>query len=190
MAPTLQIGPFLMFLHQIKLDIHTEPVGLLCTSDQPVTHAAAYTTHNKHTNICAVSGIRVHSEQTVQNYVSDRTVAGIGTLLHYTDMNQFFTYDLICTTWRQFESCWLFADLKKRVFFGVGFNFAHLNKLSRQIRAQTSTKYVRMLVVTVSLVCLDQCFSTAGPRPGTGPWHQLYRAARICHFIFLRIFQE
>ena len=24
---------------------------------------------------------------------------------------------------------------------------------------------------------LDQCFSTAGPRPGTGPWHQLYRAA-------------
>jgi len=25
---------------------------------------------------------------------------------------------------------------------------------------------------------LGQCFSTAGPRPGTGPWHQLYRAAR------------
>jgi len=25
---------------------------------------------------------------------------------------------------------------------------------------------------------LDQCFSTAGPRPGTGPWHQLYRATR------------
>jgi len=22
------------------------------------------------------------------------------------------------------------------------------------------------------------CFSTAGPRRGTGPWHQLYRAAR------------
>jgi len=36
---------------------------------------------------------------------------------------------------------------------------------------------------------LDQCFSTAGPRPGTGPWHQLYRSARgspgICHFSFL-----
>jgi len=34
-----------------------------------------------------------------------------------------------------------------------------------------------------------QCFSTPGPRPGTGPWHQLYRAARdsprICHFSFL-----
>ena len=27
-------------------------------------------------------------------------------------------------------------------------------------------------------VGLDQCFSTAGPRPGTGPRHQLYRAAR------------
>ena len=25
---------------------------------------------------------------------------------------------------------------------------------------------------------IDQCFSIAGPRPGTGPWHQLYRAAR------------
>ena len=41
---------------------------------------------------------------------------------------------------------------------------------------------------------LEQCFSTAGPRPGTGPWHQLYRAARgspgICHFIFLSIFHE
>ena len=24
---------------------------------------------------------------------------------------------------------------------------------------------------------LVQCFSTAGPRPGTGPWHKLYRAA-------------
>jgi len=36
---------------------------------------------------------------------------------------------------------------------------------------------------------LEQCFSTAGPRPGTGPWHQLYRAARgspgICNFSFL-----
>jgi hypothetical protein len=24
---------------------------------------------------------------------------------------------------------------------------------------------------------LAQCFSSAGPRPGTGPWHKLYRAA-------------
>jgi len=36
---------------------------------------------------------------------------------------------------------------------------------------------------------LHQCFSTVGPRPGTGSWHQLYRAARgspgICHFSFL-----
>ena len=43
-------------------------------------------------------------------------------------------------------------------------------------------------------LCVGQCFSTAGPRPGTGPWHQLYRAARgspaICHFSFLSNFQE
>jgi len=30
----------------------------------------------------------------------------------------------------------------------------------------------------VSADNIEQCFSTAGPRPGTGPWHQLYRAAR------------
>jgi len=36
---------------------------------------------------------------------------------------------------------------------------------------------------------LYQYFSTAGPRPGTRPWHQLYRATNgspgICHFRFL-----
>ena len=41
---------------------------------------------------------------------------------------------------------------------------------------------------------IEQCFSTAGPRPGTGPWHQLHREARgsagICHFSFLRNFHE
>jgi len=41
---------------------------------------------------------------------------------------------------------------------------------------------------------IKQCFSTAGTRPGTGTWHQLYRAARgspgICHFSFLSNFHE
>ena len=41
---------------------------------------------------------------------------------------------------------------------------------------------------------LGQCFSTVGLRPGTGSWHQLYRAMRgspgICHFSFLTIFHE
>jgi hypothetical protein len=36
---------------------------------------------------------------------------------------------------------------------------------------------------------VGQCFSTAGPQPSSGPWHQLYWAARgssgICHFHFL-----
>jgi len=40
----------------------------------------------------------------------------------------------------------------------------------------------------------SQCFSTAGPRPGTGSWYQLYRAARgspgICHFSFLSNFSR
>jgi len=30
----------------------------------------------------------------------------------------------------------------------------------------------------VSWNALNQCFSVAGPWSGTGPWHQLYRAAR------------
>jgi len=37
----------------------------------------------------------------------------------------------------------------------------------------------------------EHCLSTAGRRPGTGPWHQLYRAASspgICHFSFLSSF--
>jgi len=41
---------------------------------------------------------------------------------------------------------------------------------------------------------IEQCFSAAGPRTGTGPWHQLHRAAKgspgIFHFSFLRIFHE
>jgi len=37
---------------------------------------------------------------------------------------------------------------------------------------------------------LGQCFSTTGPRPGAGPWHQLYQAARIFHFNFLSISHE
>jgi len=36
---------------------------------------------------------------------------------------------------------------------------------------------------------LAECVSTAWLRPGTGPWHPLYRAVRsspgICHFRFL-----
>ena len=46
----------------------------------------------------------------------------------------------------------------------------------------------------LTLNSVVQCFSTAGQRPGTGPWHQLYRAAKsfpgICHFGFLSIFHE
>jgi len=44
-------------------------------------------------------------------------------------------------------------------------------------------------VRTVIRITVRQCFLTTRPWPGTGPWHQLYRAARgspgICHFSFL-----
>jgi len=32
------------------------------------------------------------------------------------------------------------------------------------------------LIVLCGNVTVDQWFSNTGPRPGTGPWHQLYRA--------------
>ena len=34
------------------------------------------------------------------------------------------------------------------------------------------------LLSILDSVHVYQCFSTAGPWPGTGTWHQLYRAAR------------
>jgi len=44
------------------------------------------------------------------------------------------------------------------------------------------------------MASLEQCFSTAGPRPGTGPRRQLYWAARgsarNCRSSFLSIFHE
>ena len=60
---------------------------------------------------------------------------------------------------------------------------------------QTSTGTQGILNVPCTLAgVVEQCFSTAGLRPGTGPWHQLYRAARgsprTCHFSFLSVFHE
>jgi len=48
---------------------------------------------------------------------------------------------------------------------------------------------MQIQIIKILKYYLAQYFSTAGPRPGTGLWHQLYRAARgspgICHFSFL-----
>ena len=53
---------------------------------------------------------------------------------------------------------------------------------------------ILVFVFSEVAIAIGQCFSTAGPRPGTGPWHQLYRAVRrspgICHFSFLSNFHE
>jgi hypothetical protein len=69
----------------------------------------------------------------------------------------------------------------------------------------TSMQKTSFRISAVSMSCLthfygcvwhalNQCFSTAGPRPSTGPSHQLNRAVRgspgICHFSFLSIFYE
>jgi len=57
--------------------------------------------------------------------------------------------------------------------------------------------FVQMLMFSAFLVLGHrqyQCLSNVGPRAGTGPWHQLYRAARgcpgVCNFSFLSNFHE
>jgi len=60
-----------------------------------------------------------------------------------------------------------------------------------KVRPVSILKIIRSVLVVSDCQTntLEQCFSSAGPRPGTGPWHQLYRASRgspgICYFSFL-----
>jgi len=51
-------------------------------------------------------------------------------------------------------------------------NLALLNSLQRH--QQLTAPHISVLPT----YRIRQCFSNAMPRPGTGPWHQLYRAAR------------
>ena len=55
------------------------------------------------------------------------------------------------------------------------------------------SKHLCIYMTRISSRRLEQCFSTAGPRHGTGPWLQLYRAAKgsgICHFSILSSFHQ
>jgi len=57
---------------------------------------------------------------------------------------------------------------------------------------QMTVWYAVLCPVYQTVIYIEQCFSTAWPRPSSGPWHQLYRTARgspgICHFSFLSVF--
>ena len=65
---------------------------------------------------------------------------------------------------------------------------ANLSSAHSNLVAEKSSEFSCAPKSSTHVQCLGQCFSTAGPRPGTGPWHQLYRTARgspgICHLIF------
>ena len=78
------------------------------------------------------------------------------------------------------------TNLKRTVFLCKSSLFCHiLYKAAIYLMSKTEPEGKHSL---------EQCFSTAGPRPGTGTWHQLHRAARgspgSCHFSFLSIFHE
>ena len=65
--------------------------------------------------------------------------------------------------------------------------------VGRLVIMQADIRCVPEVRITITVLCdIKQCLSTAGPRPGTGPWHQLYRSSRgspgICHFSFLNNF--
>jgi hypothetical protein len=63
------------------------------------------------------------------------------------------------------------------------------SSIFRASHSTSSFHSTRCILQTVSIQVyigfggLGQCFPTAGLRPGTGPWHQLYRAARGKYFI-------
>ena len=69
-----------------------------------------------------------------------------------------------------------------------------LNTTKHSILWNGDIDYVQVNINSTVTWCLQQCFSTARPRPGTGPWYQLYRAGSgspgICHFSFVSNFHE
>jgi hypothetical protein len=75
--------------------------------------------------------------------------------------------------------------------------------LKKIISLWTSAAYMLILLTQLKAFVVEkqkprdslaQCFSTAVPRPGIFPWHQIYRAAKgspgICYFNFLSIFHN
>jgi len=66
---------------------HTQPVGLLWTSDQAVAEAVTYTTHNKHkrrpSTPSAWFETAIPAIKRPQTYALDRKATEISFLLHY-----------------------------------------------------------------------------------------------------------
>ena len=112
----------------------------------------------------------------------------ISTGLHFQGFRLALPADqTISRRWTDFQTNCLYHRLVclcriRLNLFGTVHNSSLFN-----IKELTCTKML-------SSIFSRQSFSTAGPRPGTGLWHQLYRAARgspgICHFSFLSTFHE
>jgi len=68
---------------------------------------------------------------------------------------------------------------------GIG-SFVGVNRPGRGVdhpppsstEVKKKSRAVHLLPLWAFVACSRVVFSTAGPRPGTGPWHQLYRSAR------------
>jgi len=100
------------------------------------------------------------------------------------------------------ESCCVLFETRPRQFYGSiqvicevrvlkNLFYLNLHYAWEVLPYQTNPSPFLFIAYTNTSV---QCFSSAWPRPDTGPWYQLYRAARgssgICQFSFLCNFHE
>ena len=105
------------------------------------------------------------------------------------------------------SSCFVSEVTNWRQAKGKSTGLAHAQRSTQFSTPCLAIKFLKFLFLNSLRCCtfsynvggceentLKQCLSTAGPGPGTGHWHQLYRAARasplICHFSFISNFHE
>jgi len=102
---------------------------------------------------------------------------------------------------REWRHAVLFLKMMIRMWFQINARSGEVPVKSEKTCHMTRRNWDSRFFLGIILrrVCYCGCssqqrFSTAGPRSGTGPWHQLYRAAKgypgICHFSFLSNFHE
>jgi hypothetical protein len=101
---TAELGPrsLIVEVYRSHTTRHTEPVGLLWTSDQPVAEGASYTTHNrlKRQTFMPSAGFEpaIPLVKRLQTCVLHRTATGIGRCLYFLFVfqNRYIIIRLYC----------------------------------------------------------------------------------------------
>ena len=74
--------------------------------------------------------------------------------------------------------CISFASIFLHVLFILLFLFLVFSLILFLFPSSPTFCLILTVVRSPNCLRLNQCFSTAGPQPGTGTWQQLYQAAR------------